>query len=73
MCQYDGKIKKMKQKLTPPALRLVSDETVTYRLGTLSWIVSQLDCKWKLDFFSLLDPEICKQIGRIGENLFSGP
>src|SRR6218665_1585019 len=32
--------------------------------------MSQLDCKWNLECFSLLDPEECKEIGKI---LFAGP
>src|SRR6218665_1104066 len=43
------------------------------RLGTYSWIVSQLDCRWNLEcFFSVLDPENCKEIGKIGEIVFGG-
>ena len=35
--------------------------------------MSQLDCKWNLECFSLLDPEKCKEIGKIREILFAGP
>jgi len=35
-----------------------------------------LDCKWKLEIFSVLYqvyPEKCKEIGKIGEILSGGP
>jgi len=37
--------------------------------------VSQQDFKWNLEcfFLSLIDPEKCKEIGKIGEILFGGP
>jgi len=35
--------------------------------------VSQLDCKWKLEcFFYVVDPEKCKEIGKIGDILYGG-
>jgi len=49
--------------LTPHPFRLVSDETCELGLGTFSWIVSQLDCKWKLECFS------CPWPWKIQENL----
>jgi len=56
------KNKTFKQKLTPPPFRLVSFmDCDTTRLQT------------EIGIFSVLDPEICKEIGRIGEILFSGP
>jgi len=53
--------------LIPPPFRLVSDET-ELRLVTLSWIVSQLDCKWKLEcFFRSLTLRNARKLGKLAK------
>src|SRR6218665_167362 len=74
ICHYDGKIKQIEKKLTPPPFRMVSDETENYRTWYLfmDCVTTRLQMAIGI-FFSVLDPEKCKKIGKIGEILFGGP
>jgi len=50
MCHYDGKIKQIWAKIDPTSFQAGFWRNCELRLGTFSWIVSQLDCKWKLEY-----------------------
>jgi len=64
-------IKKMSQ-IDPTSFEAGFWRNSELRLGTFSWVVSQLDFKWNLEcfFLSLIGPEKCKEIGEI---IFGGP
>ena len=68
-----GKLKKIEQKLTPPP----SGWFLT-KLWTKTWylfvdcVTTRLQMGTEM-IFSVLDPEKCQEIGKIGEILFGGP
>src|SRR6218665_139328 len=60
MCQYDGKI-----KTDPTSIQAGFRRNCDLRLGTLSWIVSQLDCKRKLEFLQFLTLKYPRKLGEL--------
>ena len=51
MCHSDEEIQTFWQKSTPTSFQAGFWQNGELRLGTFSWIVSQLDCKWNYNVF----------------------